>query len=141
MGKILCATRGGEDSYRTQDAAIALAKERGDTLLFLFVADTGFLDRTARAVRPDVVAVEMDHLGEFLLCMAQERARQQGVEAECRLRRGKLKEELEAVAREEGVNLIVLGRPTGQESTFGLAELETLAAEIEKETGVKTQLL
>jgi hypothetical protein len=36
MGKILCATRGGEASYRIQDAAIALAKERGDTLLFLY---------------------------------------------------------------------------------------------------------
>jgi hypothetical protein len=35
MGKTLCATRGGEASYRTQDAAIALAKERGDELVFL----------------------------------------------------------------------------------------------------------
>ncbi|HIQ01546.1 MAG TPA: hypothetical protein EYH30_05385, partial [Anaerolineales bacterium] len=46
MGKILCATRGGEASYRTQDAAIALARERGDSLIFLYVVDTHFLDRT-----------------------------------------------------------------------------------------------
>lgn len=35
MGKILCATRGGEASYRTQDGAIELAEERDETLLSL----------------------------------------------------------------------------------------------------------
>ena len=30
MGIIICATRGGEASERTQEAAIQLAKERGD---------------------------------------------------------------------------------------------------------------
>ena len=141
MSKILCATRGGEASYRTQDAAIALAQERGDTLLFLFVADTGFLDYTERAVRPDVVAAEMDRMGEFLLVMAQERARKQGMEAEYVLRRGKLRDELKAAAREEGVTLVVLGRPVGEESTFGLAELESFVAEIESETGVRAQIV
>ena len=81
MGKILCATRGGEASYRTQDAAIALAQERGDELLFLFVVDIQFLDRTAHAVRPDIVSAEMEKMGEFLLAMAQERAEKQGVTA------------------------------------------------------------
>ena len=57
MGKILCATRGGEASYRAQDAAIALAKERGDTLLFLYVVDLHFLDKTSGAA---VVDVEKD---------------------------------------------------------------------------------
>ncbi|MEA3339900.1 MAG: universal stress protein [Chloroflexota bacterium] len=50
MGKILCATRGGEASYRTQDAAIELAKERGDTLLFLYVVDLHFLDTVTRII-------------------------------------------------------------------------------------------
>ena len=58
MGKILCATRGGEASYRTQDAAVALAKEQGDELLFLFVVNLGFLDRTARAIRNLIAATE-----------------------------------------------------------------------------------
>ena len=43
MGRILCPTRGGEGSYRTQDAAIAMAKERGDELVFLYVVDLDFL--------------------------------------------------------------------------------------------------
>ena len=42
MGPIVCATRGGEASRRTQERAVALARERGDPLIFLFVADTNF---------------------------------------------------------------------------------------------------
>ena len=75
MAKILCATRGGAASYRAQDTAIRLAKDRGDELFFLYVANIGFLDKTARAVRPDMVEAEMVKLGEFLLEMARERAR------------------------------------------------------------------
>ena len=141
MGKILCATRGGEASYRTQDAAIALAKERGDELLFLFVVDTHFLDKAGRAVRPDVVAEEMSHMGEFLLAMAQERAQKQGVAADYVLRRGKLRDELKAAAREEGVALVVLGKPGGKGRAFVPADLEAFAAEIEAEAGVEAVIV
>jgi hypothetical protein len=48
-GRILCATRGGEASHRAQNAAIKLAKERDDTLLFLYAADPEFLDKMAEA--------------------------------------------------------------------------------------------
>ena len=43
MKKILCATRGGEASLRTQDAVIAMAQETGATILFLYVVDVEFL--------------------------------------------------------------------------------------------------
>lgn len=141
MGTILCATRGGEASYCTQDAAIALAKERGDELLFLFVVDTHFLDKTERAVRPGVVTAEMEKMGEFLLAMAQERAQKQGVEARYVLRHGDLRRELKEAAREEAVDLVVLGQPAGKGSAFVPADLEAFAAEIEAETGVKARLI
>jgi nucleotide-binding universal stress UspA family protein len=141
MGKVLCATRGGEASYRTQDAAIVLAKERGDELLFLFVVDTHFLDKGRRAVRPDVVAEEMSHMGEFLLAMAQERAQKQGVAAHYLLRRGRFRDELKAAAREEEVGLVVLGQPGGKGSAFVPADLEAFAAEIEAETGVEAVIV
>jgi nucleotide-binding universal stress UspA family protein len=140
MGKILCATRGGEASYRTQDAAIALAKERGDTLLFLCVVDLHFLDKTTGAGVVDVES-EMIGMGEFLLLMARERAAEQGVEAELVCREGEVREELKKAAREEGVSLVVLGRPAGAESVFELGNLETFAAEIEAETEVETRIL
>ena len=141
MGKILCATRGGEASYRTQDAAIILAKERSDELLFLFVVDTHFLDRAGRAVRPDVVAEEMNRMGEFLLAMAQERAQSHGVAATYLLRRGEFRDELKAAACEEGVALVVLGHPAGTGSAFVTADLEAFAAEIEAETGVEAVIV
>jgi nucleotide-binding universal stress UspA family protein len=140
MGKILCATRGGEKSKRTQEKAISLAKERGDTLLFLYVLDLRFLDKTAAPIVVDVEQ-EMVKMGEFLLLMAQERAIQQGVDATTISRKGELRAELERVARSEDVSLIVLGRPASDKSVFQLASLEVFADELEAKTGVKTLIV
>ncbi len=134
MGKILCATRGGEASYRAQDAAIALAQERGDELLFLYVVDIRFLNKTARAVRPDVVTTEMENMGKFLLVMAQERAEGQGVPATYTVRHGDLRDELKAAAHQPDVTMVVLGKPAGDESAFVPASLEAFAADIKAET-------
>jgi nucleotide-binding universal stress UspA family protein len=141
MGKILCATRGGEASYRTQDAVIALALEGGDSLVFLYVVDTDFLGFTERAVRPDVVATEMEHMGEFLLAMACEKANAQGVETDYCVKRGKLDVALKEAAVERGVSLVALGRPAGEESRFQIAGLEKLAAEIAQETGIEARII
>jgi nucleotide-binding universal stress UspA family protein len=141
MGKILCATRGGEASYRAQDAAIALAQDQGDELLLLYVVDIAFLDKTARAVRPDVVIAEMEKLGEFLLIMAQERAQAKGVPASYIVRHGNLREELKDAARLPDVGMVVLGKPAGAESAFVPASLKALAAEIEAETDTEVRII
>jgi nucleotide-binding universal stress UspA family protein len=141
MGAILCATRGGEASYRAQDIAIALAQEQKKPLTFLYVVDTHFLDRTEHAVRPDLAEGEMTRMGEFLLVMAQERAEAQGVRADLRIRYGEMRDELKAAAREEGADVVILGRPVGEECAFLAAGLEALAAEIEEETGVETRIV
>lgn len=141
MKKILCATRGGEASRRTQDAVIAMAKEHGASILFLYVVDVEFLKVTARGVRPDVVITELEHMGEFLLALACERAAAQGVEAEACLRHGPLVEALESAAREEGADAVAFGRPVGPESSFALSDLERLAARIKEETGIETYIL
>jgi nucleotide-binding universal stress UspA family protein len=141
MNKILCPTRGGEASQKTQDAVIAMAKEQGADILFLYVVDVEFLKLTARGVRTDVVTTEMEHMGEFLLAMACERAKAQGVEAEICLRHGPLVEALESTAREEGVDAVAFGRPAGDDSSFSLADLQNLAAKIEEDTGVETYIL
>ena len=82
MGKILCATRGGEASYRTQDAVIEKAQAEDAVILFLYAADINFLRTTSHGVRPDIIRNEMDRMGDFLLTMAVERAAKQGVKAE-----------------------------------------------------------
>jgi nucleotide-binding universal stress UspA family protein len=140
MTKILCATRGGEASYRAQDGAIRLALDRTDELLFLYVVNIGFLDKTARAVRPDVVEMEMERLGEFLLEMARERAAKQGVEADLILRHGELAEELASAAVEYQADTIVLGRPA-EGSVYSLEELEAFADQLEDKTGSQVLIL
>jgi nucleotide-binding universal stress UspA family protein len=137
MGRVLCATRGGEQSYRTQDAAIALARERGDTLLFLYVVDLRFLDTVAGAGVVDAKQ-EMTRMGEFLVLMAKERAAGQGVAAETMVREGDLEEVLTNVACEQDVSLVVMGEPGDGESVFELADLTTCAARIEREADVET---
>ena len=137
MGIILCPTRGGPASYNTQDKAIALAKEKGDTLLFLYIVNLHFLDKTAAPIVIDVED-EVHQMGEFFLLMAKERAEEQGVETRTISRKGEVRDEIKKVALEEKVSLVMFGRPVGDGSTFELADLKTFAAEIEKETGIET---
>jgi nucleotide-binding universal stress UspA family protein len=142
MGKILCATRGGEASYRTQDAAIALSKERGVELVFLYVADYHFLDKMAAPIVVDVEN-EVVKMGEFLLLMAQERAAAQGVTARVIVRQGRLRAELVAVAEELEVDMIVLGRPLARhrQAVFDDTALKAFAAGLQAVTGAEVRVL
>ena len=140
MNKILCATRGGKESQRTQDAAITLAKEQGAELAFLYVVDVHFLDKTA-ALKVVDVKNEVTKMGNFMLLMAQERAANQGIDAEMILRKGEFRAELEQVIREEEISLVVFGRPTGEKSVFKLAGLEAMAKDIEANTDIKTMII
>ena len=140
MGLILCATRGGEASYRTQQSAIALAKEHGDEIVFLYIIDLRFLDKTAA---PIVVNIEneLDQMGRFFLLMAKERATEQGVEVRTITRRGKVQEEIINAVLDEGATRVVLGRPVGKQSAFQTSSLQTFAAEIERVTEAITILV
>ena len=80
-------------------------------------------------------------MASFWPLMARERAAEQGVEAETICLRGEFRPALKKAAQEEGVSLIVLGRPGGEESVFDVAALSNLAAEIEKETGIQAKII
>jgi len=140
MGKILCATRGGEASYRTQEQAIVLARQSGDSLIFLYVINTHFLDKTAAPIVVDV-GNQLQNMGEFLLAMAQEKAASQGVPATCIFRTGRVRDEIKAVAGDERVDTVVLGSPVGEADAFALEELKAFAAEIEADTGSKVMIV
>ena len=135
MTKILCAIRGGEASQRLQDIGIDLARERGEEIVFLYVVNTEFLDTASAALR-ESVTVEMEKLGEFLLLMAQERARKQNVDASSIIRHGYLREEFEAAASAPDISTVLLGRP-GEEGLFSKEALETLARQIEEKCKVQ----
>jgi len=140
MGLILCATRGGEASYRTQQAAIALAKEQGNEIVFLYIIDLSFLNKTAA---PIVVNIEneLDQMGRFFLLMAKERAIEEGVEVRTITRKGIVQEEIINAVLDEGATSVVLGRPAGKQSAFQTSSLDTFAAEIERVTKAATILV
>lgn len=140
MGRILCATRGGEGSYATQDAAIALAKERDDELIFFFVVDVSFLNQTAAPLVVDVEA-RLEKMGHFQLAMAQERAAARDIEAQAVVRRGMLAHELTAAVRDLGISLVVLGRPMSQTAVFEEGALQDFAVSLQAETGVEVRIL
>jgi hypothetical protein len=141
MAKILCATRGGEASYKTQDAAIALALEQEVELLFLFVVDIDFLSKTERAVRREIVTQEMDHMAEFILMMAIERARKKEVKSSLLIRHGQFREELIDTAKDPEVVGVVLGKPAGEDSLFSMEGLENIAKDIEQKSNAKVYIL
>ena len=140
MGMILCATRGGEASYPTQDAVIALAKEQGDELVFLYVVDISFLNHTAAPLALDVEP-RLEKLGQFQLVMAQERAKAQGITAQTIMRHGHLRTELVSVVKELGATLIVMGRSLGPDAAFEDSALQVFAADLQKESGVDVRFL
>lgn len=137
MGKILCATRGGEAAIETQEAAIRRAIDQNDELIFFYVVDIEFLVHAAYALRSDIVEEEIDKMGEFLLAMAVERAEQQGEQATAIVRHGNFIEELIKTVTEEGITLVVLGRPANDRSRFELEQVKKLARRIVDKTGTE----
>lgn len=101
------------------------------------MVDTHFIDKTSAPIVVDVEG-EISKRGEFLLLMAKERAQKGGLEAATILREGEVRDELTKVIEEEDITLVVLGKPAGESSFFELSALESFAAELEEETGVKT---
>jgi nucleotide-binding universal stress UspA family protein len=137
MRLIVCAVRGGEASRRTQERAIALAREQGAPLIFLFVADTSPM-KPARDLA-DVLADELEQLGSSLLCIAQARAHEQGVEAEMVVRRGAVQPALESFLREVDAGTLVIGAPErgAEHPVFDPAGMDHFAGQIRAGLGVE----
>ena len=139
MDKVLCAIRGGEEGYRTQEAAAALAVERGAELVFLVVLETAFLPEQGSGGLD--MRGTLTRMGNSLLFHAAERARHLGVEARGVLREGHPREQIQAAVRDEGASIVVLGRPQGRYDKFSLTSLEDFAAEIAESTGAEVKIL
>jgi|SRR5690554_4227478 len=137
MGKILCATRGGPAAVEAQEAAIERALEQDDDLIFFYVVNVEFLSHAHYALRSDVVTEQMDHMAEFLMTMAVERAEAKGKAARYVIKHGDFAPELKKTVREEGITLVVLGRPAHENSVFRLESLRRFAGKIAAETGVE----
>jgi nucleotide-binding universal stress UspA family protein len=138
MGLIVCATRGGEASRRTQERAVALAKERRAELTFLCVFDPSFAGPLNKALSA-AVTKEQQWLGRALMSTAQARAREQGLEAGIVVRSGALLDSIEEYVCESGASTLVIGEPRIDSalSAFRPGMIQSCAKHIEENTGVE----
>lgn len=137
MATMLHPTRGGKSSYPNQDRAIALARERDDRLILLYVSNVSFLDTIASPVPVDLVEKELDELGEFMLAMAQERAERAGLTADTVVRHGRFDRALKEVIQEFGVESVVVGSPADNTAIMTSGYLQQLVQFLKSETGVE----
>jgi nucleotide-binding universal stress UspA family protein len=112
MRPIVCATRGGQASRRTQEQAIALAKERNTKLIFLCVTDPSFSEPADDALA-EALADELRRLAKSLIYIAQARAREQGIEAEAVVQCGSVCQSIEDFLEEVDAQTLIIGSPQG----------------------------
>lgn len=138
MGPIVCATRGGEAGRRTQERAIALAKERGAELIFVSVFDPGFAGPLGDALSA-AVAKEQQWLGRALMSVAQARARKKGVVADAVVRSGPIREGIEEFLCESNASTLVIGEAKIDSalSAFRPGTIQSCARHIEQNTSVE----
>ena len=141
MPKIVCAIRGGPASTPTILRSIKLAQETGHKILYLYVVNLDFLDRTSSS-RTHTIRKELRQMGEFILLAAQVQAQGQGVEAEGVIREGNVRDEIIQLCQEIQAEYVVLGNPKGEpeDNAFTRERLNRFAQSIELSSGAKAIL-
>ncbi|MBN1179007.1 MAG: universal stress protein [Anaerolineae bacterium] len=134
---IVCATRGGQASRRTQEKAIALAKERGANLIFLCIADPSFAPLADDALEA-ALSDELTRLGRSMLYIAQARARKQGIEATAIVECGPVWDKIEGFLKDKNAQTLVIGAPEEDVmlQAFGAEKIHKFVERIEENTGV-----
>ena len=138
MSGIVCAIRGGPNSQPTINKAISLSQEKNQQIHFLYVVNLDFLVHTESG-RTQLFYEQLDHMGEFILLMAQEQARGKKVSAEGVIRHGQVREEIINLAKEVQANYVVLGIPQGAEegNVFAEGMISEYGKRIEEDTGAQ----
>jgi nucleotide-binding universal stress UspA family protein len=141
MSGIVCAVRGGPASRPTIDKAIALAKDSGLTLYFVYIVNIDFLDHTNRS-RVTTITEQMHQMGEFILLTAQESARAKGIEARVVVRHGNVTEGISGLCHEIHAEYLVIGRPQFHldDSLFTEKLLAEFIERVEEQTSARVIL-
>jgi nucleotide-binding universal stress UspA family protein len=138
MGPIVCATRGGESSRRTQEQAVALAKERDAELVFLAVFDPCCAGDVGEPLA-EAVEKEQRWLGRALLGTAQVRARRRGVEPTAVVLCGPVLETIESYLLQVDASALILGEPKVDSAlaAFHPSRVSHFAERVRLDTGVE----
>ena len=122
-------------------AAIEQARELDVPLVFLFIVDPYSLDGMDGSLET-AVSRELGWMGQTLLQIAKRRAQEAGLEAECTLQHGKVRDEIGRFLQANQASRLILGAPRGSTANvFGDDAVEKFAAAIEAETGVTVQIV
>ncbi|MCB9419026.1 MAG: universal stress protein [Ardenticatenaceae bacterium] len=141
MSCIVCATRGGEGSRAVQLAAIERAKQSGQDLVFLFVADSNMQDRVDETLQT-AVRDELIWMGNVMLQIAKLRAGAQNIDVRLVVKVGEVREEIAQFLRNSKAELLLLGAPRGTSATvFGDDAIEQFAHAIQEETNVTVEVI
>jgi nucleotide-binding universal stress UspA family protein len=109
-------------------------------LIFLHISNVQFLEGLASPVLIDI-ETEMEHLGEFILAMAQERAQKQGIPAEAIVESGSFLDILSTVIEKESVDTVVLGSPGEDTGVLTGDFVERVTQVLTEESGVDVIIL
>jgi nucleotide-binding universal stress UspA family protein len=142
MSGIVCAIRGGPDCQSTVAYAIALAKQTGLSLHFLYVVNLDLLE-CAGGSYAHHISEKIHEMGKAVLGAAQARATAQDVAAGGVMRQGNVGDEIVALCRDLGADYVVLGDPEVQreESIFTKGLLKGSGERGERETGSQILLV
>jgi nucleotide-binding universal stress UspA family protein len=141
MGCIVCATRGGEGSRAVQLVAIERAKQSGNDLVFLFVADSAMQEGVEETLQT-AVRNELIWMGNVMLQIAKLRAGARDTAVRLVVKVGSVREEIDQFLRESQAELLLLGAPRGTTATvFGDDAIEQFAKTIHNDTGIAVEVI
>lgn len=122
-------------------AAIKQAGEMDLPLTFLFVIDPSSLNGMDESLET-AVSRELSWMGQTLLQIAKRRAQETGLEAECTLQHGKVRDEISRYIQENQASKLILGAPRGATANvFGDDAIEKFATAIASETNITVQVI
>jgi len=113
-------------------------EELSADLAFLCVVDPGFVEPSSERLQ-SALKDELQRLGRSLLCIAQARAEEQGVDARTIVRCGPLREDLVAYLQESDADTLVIGAPAEERPIQALdpENMAWLAEAVQESTGVE----
>jgi len=114
VGKLLIATDGSKFSNKAVDYAIDLAKQLQYEVLSLYVMNLKHFEVYALAHHDDITGYEDEDIklkkeGEDALAYVEQKGTEAGVPVTVKMVRGYPPEQIMKVAKDEGVNMIVVG--------------------------------
>jgi nucleotide-binding universal stress UspA family protein len=142
MSGIVCAIRGGPGCQSTVAYAIALARQTGIPLHFLYVVNRDLLERAGGSYAHSI-SERMHEMGKAVLGAAHARATAQGATARGVMRHGSVGDEIVSLCRDLGADYVVLGGPNGQQagSIFTEGLLRRLSEQVKREAGSQVFLI